>query len=108
MSGADYHEYETGHFATRVYNAFGGIVYEEEHTLVSDAPARFIATELKLRSGVILVSTHDVLLGDLSTQSFPVAAGETISVSDIDLSQLGFKNAIAGNNAKLNVIGVKV
>ena len=107
MSGADYHEYETGHFAKKVHDEFSGEIYENEHRMVDDAGYRFETVATKLRGAVILVSTHDVLIGDLSAQRYPKEAGTSLSVGDIDLSDLGFKNATAGQNTKINIIGVR-
>jgi hypothetical protein len=56
-----------------IVDSFSGDVYENEHTMTTDAVYRFEASEKKLRS---------------------------------DLSQLYFKNAAAGQNTKINIIGV--
>jgi hypothetical protein len=108
MSGADYHEYEGGHFAEKIHDQFSGEVYENEHTATTDAAFRFETTEVKLRGGMILVSTYDALIGDSSNQRYPKTAGTAFSVGDVDLSQLYFKNAGAGNNTKINIVGVNI
>ena len=108
MSGTDYHEYEAGHYAEKVHDEFSGDVYENEHTMVNDSAYRFETSEVKLRGGVILVSTHDALMGDSSNQRYPRSAGTAISVGDVDLSDLYFKNAGAGNNTKINIVGAKI
>ena len=108
MSGEDYHEYETGHFAAKVHDEFSGKVYENEHTMTTDATYRFETTPVKLRGAVILVSTHNALIGDSTNQRYPKAAGTSLAVGDVDLSELYFKNAGAGNNTKINIVGVMI
>lgn len=108
MTGENCHEYTTGEFAKKIHDEFSGDVYENEHTAASDAAFRFETTETKLRGAVILVSTHDALIGDSSNQRYQKTYGTTLSVSDVDLSKLYFKNATAGQNTKINIIGVKI
>ena len=108
MSGSDYHEYSIGHFAEKVHDEFSGDVYENEHTAASDAAFRFETTEIKLRGAVILVSTHDALIGDSTNQRYPKSAETSLSVGDVDLSDLYFKNAGAGNNTKINIVGARI
>ena len=108
MSGEDYHEYIAGHFAKKVHDEFSGEVYENEHTATTDAAFRFETTEVKLRGAVIMVSTHDTLIGDSSNQRYPKSAGSSLSVGDVDLSDLYFKNAGAGDNTKINIVGVRI
>lgn len=97
-----------GEYAGWVFIQFHGDVYENEHTMVDNNPYRFETTELKLRSGVILFSTNDALVGDSSNQRYPKSAGTTLSIKYVDLSELYFKNAGAGQNTKINIIGVKL
>lgn len=87
---------------------FGGYVYENEHTMTDDLPYQFTSTSLKLRGAVVLVSTHPVLIGDSVNQRYPKSAATIISIGDVDLSTLYFKNAGAGDNVKLNIIGVRL
>jgi len=108
MSGADYHEYEDGHFAGKVHDEFSGDVYENEHTMTTDTAYRFETTEVKLRGAVILVSTHDAVIGDSANQRYPKAAGTTMSVDGIDVSSIYFKNATAGLNTTINIVGVRI
>lgn len=108
MSGSDYHEYESGKFAGKVHDEFSGDVYENEHTMASDSAYRFETTATKLRGATILISTHDALVGDSTNQRYPKSSGTTLSVGDVDMSTLYFKNASAGNNTKINIIGVKI
>jgi len=108
MSGANYKTHSDGEIASEVHEHFTGEVYENEHTAASDAAFRFESTEVKLRGAVILVSTHDALIGDSSNQRYPKTAGTSLAVSDVDLSDLYFKNATAGQNTKINIIGVEL
>lgn len=108
MGGANYKIHSDDVIAYDVHEHFTGDVYENEHTMVDDNIYRFEATELKLRSGVILFSTHDALVGDISNQRYPKSAGTTLSIENVDLSKLYIKNAGAGSNTKINIIGDKV
>lgn len=56
-------------------------------------------------SGVILITSNNALIGDSVLQSFPLNEGDSISVSNIDLGRLYFKNATAGSNITIEVIG---
>ena len=87
---------------------FGGAIYENEHTMTNDLPYRFETTATKLRGAVILISDNGVLIGDSSNQRYPKSAGTSLSVDNIDLSTMYFKNASPGNNAKINIIGVRL
>lgn len=108
MSGTNYHEYKNGKFAKKIHDEFSGELYENEHTAVSDAAFRFETTETKIRGAVVLVSDHGVLIGDSSNQRYPRDADTALSMHDVDLSTVYFKNATAGNNTKINIIGVKI
>ena len=89
-----------------IVDSFSGDVYENEHTMTTDAIYRFETSEKKLRSGVALISTKDALLGDVTNQRYPKSAGSSMSLDFTDLSKLYFKNASAGQNTKINIIGV--
>lgn len=108
MSGSDYYEYQSGHFAEKIHDEFSGEVYENEHTMVDDSAYRFETTVVKLRTAVILISTHDAVVGDSSNQRYPKSVGTSLSIGCVDLSELYFKNAGAGNNTIINIIGVKI
>ena len=87
---------------------FSGVIYENEHTMTDDNPYRFETTTLKLRGAVVYISEHDVLIGDSSNQRYPKSAGNVLSIGDVDLSTLYFKNSTPGSNAKLNILGVRL
>ena len=108
MGGSDYKVHSDGTIVECSHEHFTGDVYENEHTMTTDDAYRFETSELKLRSGVILFSTHDALVGDSSNQRYPKSAGTTLSFENVDLSELYVKNAGAGSNTKINIIGVKI
>ena len=108
MTGANYIIHTDGKVAYDTHEYFTGDVYENEHTMTDDNAYRFESSSLKLRGAMILISDHDALIGDSSNQRYPKAAGTTLSVGSVDLSKLYFKNATAGQNTKVNIIGVKI
>jgi len=89
-----------------VVDNFSGDVYENEHNMTTDAAYRLESSEKQLKSGVVLISTKDALIGDDTNQRYPKSAGSTLSIEYADLSKLYFKNATAGQNTKINIIGV--
>ena len=56
-------------------------------------------------NGIIYCKTNNALLGDSSNQTFPLNASDSISVERIDLSTIYAKNADAGVNIVLELIG---
>ncbi|GAI95221.1 unnamed protein product [marine sediment metagenome] len=74
----------------------------------TDDPRRFEPTSRKLRDLIIQVSTNDQLFGNATNQRYKVAAGETIGFTQVDLSLLYFKNAAAGQNGTVNILGVEI
>jgi len=108
MDGSNYKLHSDGIIAKCSHEHFTGGVYENEHTMVDDNAYHFEATELKLLSGVIIISTKDALIGDVTNQRYPKSAGTSMPLEYVDLSKLYFKNAAAGNNTKINIIGVKI
>lgn len=107
MSG-DFKIHSDGEIATEVFEHFTGEIYENEHTMADDSAYRFESAELKLRGATILVSTYDALIGDSSNQRYPKTAGTSLSVGHVDLSNLYFKNATAGQNTKINIVGARI
>ena len=108
MGGSNYKVHSDGIIAECSHEHFTGYIYENEHTMVDDDAYRFESTSLKLRSATILISTYDAMVGDSSNQRYPKTAGTSISVDSVDISTLYFKNAVAGQNTKINIIGVKI
>ncbi|MBA7467763.1 hypothetical protein ES707_02984 [subsurface metagenome] len=85
---------------------FAGAVYENEDTATTDDPRRFETSQVKLRDVIIQVSGNDQLFGDKTNQRYLVAVGEAIGFTQVDLSLLYFKNAVAGQNGTVNILGI--
>jgi len=85
---------------------FGGEVYEDQITAGADTAFALVATTTKIRDAVIYVSGHDALIGDAENQRMPLAVGSSIGLSWVDLSTFYVKNAVAGNNTTVTVLGV--
>lgn len=86
--------------------SFSGVVYENEDAATSDAARRFETASKKLRDIVIQVETNDQLFGNAANQRFKVTAGSSLGFTQVDLSTLYFKNAAAGQNGTVRIIGV--
>ncbi len=86
---------------------FSGAVYENEDTATTDDPRRFETSSKKLRDLIIQVSGNDQLFGNVTNQRYKVAVGEAIGFTRVDLSLLYFKNAAAGQNGTVNILGVE-
>lgn len=84
-----------------------GAVYVKSNTATGDAARRFETTAKFLQDVVIAVVTNDQLFGDSSGQTYPVGAGETIGFTKVDISTLYFKNATAGQNGTVHILGVE-
>ncbi|MBA7531787.1 hypothetical protein ES705_24008 [subsurface metagenome] len=85
---------------------FAGEVYENEDTATTDDPRRFETSSRKLRDLIIQVSGNDQLFGNEANQRYKVAVGDTIGFTQLELSQLYFKNAVAGQNGTVNILGL--
>ncbi len=83
-----------------------GNIYENEKTMADNNATRFSTTSLKLKYAKIVVSTKAMVFGDASNQRFNVAADGYFELAKVDISTLYFKNAAAGENGKVNIIGV--
>jgi len=86
---------------------FSGAVYRNSDTAVADTARRFETTAKKLRNVTILVSGKAQLFGTSTTQDYPVNPGDTLSYDYIDISTLYFKNAAAGENGTVYILGVE-
>jgi len=84
----------------------GGDTYSKTMTMSDDNATRFESSKKTLRDVIIIVETNPMLLGLSGTEVFPVAAGGTIGWAKVDISTLYFKNAGAGNNGKITILGV--
>lgn len=85
---------------------FLGSVYVNQDTAAADAARRFEATTKKLRDVLIKVTTNAQLFGDSSNQYLEITAGGSFAISQIDISTLYFKNATAGQNGIVTILGV--
>ena len=85
----------------------GGDVYSKTMTMSDDNATRFETSEKSLRDVVISVETNPMLLGKTGVEVFTVAAGGSVGWAKVDISTLYFKNAGAGNNGKITVLGVE-
>jgi len=87
--------------------SFSGAVYVNSDTATDDNARRFETSSKKLRDMVIYVETNDQLFGDSASQTFPIAAGSSFGITQIDISTLYFCNATAGQNGTVHIIGVE-
>jgi len=53
------------------------------------------------------VEDNDQLFGDAAGQTFPLAAGEWMGFTKVDVSTLYFRNRTAGQNGTVRIIGVE-
>jgi len=86
---------------------YGGEVYVNSDIATADTARRFETSSKKLKDIIIIVKTHDQLFGDSSGQTYPVGAGETFGITQIDISTLYFKNATAGQNGVVHILAVE-
>lgn len=87
---------------------FTGTAYEDQVTAAADTAFRLVTSETKIRDVIVYVSGNNALVGDADNQRMPLNVGESLGISWIDLSTLYFKNATAGNNTTITVLGVTV
>lgn len=86
---------------------FKGDTYSKTMTMTGDEPARFEVESKKLCDVVIIVETYAMLLGEAGVAVYPVGVGDTIGFTKVDISTLHFKNAAAGENGKITILGVE-
>ena len=91
----------------RPKTGYSGKVYVKSDTAASDTARRFEAAERKLRDVVIRVEGYGQVFGTAAEQTFPVEAGEWMGLTSLDLGTLYFKNAAAGQNGTVHIIGVE-
>lgn len=87
---------------------FKTIVYTKADTASADAARRMETAETILKHAFIQVTGQAQSFGDSSSQLVSVAAGATIQLENVDLSQLYFKNTSAGQNGTVSIFGTKV
>jgi len=86
---------------------FSGKIYSNTKTMADNNATRFETTNVRLRDVVIIVETQNMLLGSSDEVVYPVDVDDTLGFTHIDISTLYFKNAVAGSNGKISVLGVK-
>lgn len=91
----------------RPKSGYSGKVYVKSDAATGDSARRFETSPRFLRDAVVKVSTYDQLFGDASGQTFLVSVGSNWSCNLIDISTLYFKNATAGQNGRVDILGVE-
>lgn len=91
----------------KLYEAFSGNVYSKTMTMTDDNATRFETTAKLLRDVVIIVKTYGMLLGETGVEVYPVGVGESVGFTRVDISTLYFKNASAGDNGVITILGVE-
>ena len=86
---------------------FSGSVYSNTRTMANDGSARFSTNPIKLLDVVILVETNSMLVGSAGSEVYTIGADETVGFTKLDISTLYFKNASAGSNGKISILGVR-
>jgi hypothetical protein len=85
---------------------YRGQVYAKSDTATTDAARRFETTEKKLSWAAIQVTTQAQVFGDSSSQPVSYAANAVFNLKDVDISTLYFKNAGAGQNGTVSIVGI--
>jgi hypothetical protein len=100
---------ETTFHSLKVYSQFAGTAYSNTHTQVSDAEYRFESSSKKLSTAYIQVTTQSQLVGATGTEAYTqTAAAAPMILQNVDLSTLYFKNASAGQNGTINIVGTLI
>jgi len=86
---------------------FRGNVYSKTMTMTDDNPTRFTTSSRKLLDVVIIVETYAMLVGMSGDVVYPVGADDTLGFTKVDISTLYFKNATAGEDGKISILGVE-
>ena len=85
----------------------GGDTYSKTMTMTGDTATRFETAAKTLRDARIRVETNPMLMGKTTVVVFPVAINTTIELGRLDIATLYFKNAGAGDNGKITILGVE-
>jgi hypothetical protein len=80
-------------------------VYSKTTTMSDDKIHAFETSQIKLESAYISVATQAMKFGDAVSQNYQVAAGGYFFLRKLDVSKLYFRNAGAGANGTVNIIG---
>jgi len=84
-----------------------GTAYCKTDTAASDAARRFETAEKKIMNASIQVTTNSQLFGQVDGILYQIDPGDTKSLGNIDISTLYFKNATAGQNGTVTILGVE-
>jgi len=84
-----------------------GSAYCKTDTAASDAARRFETAEKKIMNASIQVATNSQLFGQVDGILYQIDPGDTKSLGNIDISTLYFKNATAGQNGTVTILGVE-
>lgn len=82
-----------------------GEVYVNKITLSDIHPQRFENSAYGLRDCILIVKSHAVYFGRQGSQTYPVSADGTISLTRVDLADLWFKKQTSGNDATVHILG---
>lgn len=80
-------------------------VYCKTMTMTDNGIHALESSPKKLKYAYITVTVQNMKFGNQVTQDYPIAAGASIPMTDLDISKLYFKNAAAGANGTVTVIG---
>jgi hypothetical protein len=86
--------------------AWTGSVYAKADTATGDTARRFETSSKKLSWAAIQVTTKAQLFGDSGSQPVSYAADATFELKNVDISTLYFKNATAGQNGTVSIVGI--
>jgi len=75
-------------------------------TASDDDPFRIVLTDLWLREANIHCTSNDALYGTATDQQATLSAGDILVFEKFNLGDLYFKNANAGSNTVLYVVGI--
>lgn len=92
---------------TLVRDASGGDIYENEVTASTDAAFSVASYDGIVLDCVIQVVANPALFGDADHQRTLVEADGTLGLRYVNPSKLYAKNATAGSNATVRILGVK-
>jgi hypothetical protein len=85
-----------------------GTIYSATNTASADTARQITATPTNLAVAYISVATQGQTFGNASAQTYAVAAGGSMTLSNFDVSTLWFKNTGAGSNGTVNILGVQI
>ncbi|HEX74270.1 MAG TPA: hypothetical protein G4N93_03890 [Dehalococcoidia bacterium] len=91
----------------RPKSGYSGAVYDNQDTATGDSARRFETSRKLLRDVVIKVATKAQKFGNSSNQRMELSAGDSIGFTMVDISTLYFKNASAGENGTVNILGTE-